>query len=171
MSCAATFVSTASAVERVVHDDLSIAIDRVRCRDEDDLRARAETLARQPFDLGKGPLLRLHWLEAPGVDGLLMLVVADLVADQWSLGIFWKEVTALYREGTSGEPATLADVPVRFGDFADWQRAWLESGALNEQLTYWRNQARSTTASPPLADRSSVPDADHARGSSRVLGM
>ena len=142
------FVSTASAVERVVHDDLSIAIDRVRCRDEDDLRARAETLARQLFDLGKGPLLRLHWLEASGVDGLLMLVVADLVADRWSLGIFWKEVTALYREATNGEPATLADVPVRFGDFADWQRAWLESGALNAQLTYWRN--RLAALPPPL---------------------
>ena len=141
-----TFVATGTTVERVVHDDARIGIDRVRCSDEDELLARAEALARQPFDLGTPPLLRLHWLEATGADPLLMLVVADLIADRWSLGVFWKEVAALYREARTGTAAVLADLPIRYEDFSGWQRSALESGALDHQLTYWRKRL---TALPP----------------------
>src|SRR6202034_507669 len=34
----------------------------------------------------------------------------------------------------------LGERNLQYGDFAVWQREWLSSGVLDEQLTYWRKQ-------------------------------
>ena len=68
------------------------------CEDRAISRRKPKTLVRRPFDLSSGPLLRLYYLDAPGGDGLLTLVIHDIVFDEWSRGLFWKETAAFYRE-------------------------------------------------------------------------
>src|SRR5262249_22987721 len=54
--------------------------------------------------------------------------------------IFPFELAALYRAYSSGQPNPLPDLNVQFGDYAHWQREWLQSGEAARQVAYWRKQ-------------------------------
>src|SRR5437764_4737795 len=99
------------------------------------------------YDLGRGPLLRLGLVRMAEEEWILLLGMHHIVSDGWSMGILLRELSALYRayiEG-GGEEEELKALPVQYADFAVWQREWLEGGALEDQLGYWRGQLRGTT--------------------------
>jgi hypothetical protein len=63
-----------------------------------------------------------------------------IVGDGWSLGVFLREVTALYAAFSSGQSSPLSELPVQYADFACWQREWLQGDRLDSQVAYWKNQ-------------------------------
>jgi non-ribosomal peptide synthetase component F len=63
-----------------------------------------------------------------------------IVSDGLSTGILIKEVGMLYQAYGRGEESPLEELPIQYADFAVWQRQWLQGGALEEKLEYWRNQ-------------------------------
>jgi amino acid adenylation domain-containing protein len=108
--------------------------------------ARAE--GRRPFDLERGPLLRLALLRLASNEHLLLAVFHHIVSDGWSMGVFLRELSELYRAFTAGEPSPLPPLPLQYADFALWQRGWLAGETLERQLAYWRRQLAGV---PPLA--------------------
>ena len=93
---------------------------------------RAEAL--YPFDLERGPLFRFSLLRLGAEDHAVLVTVHHIAADALSLDIFIRELSLLY----AGQE--LPKLPVRYVDYAAWQRAWAEGGALEEQLAYWRRR-------------------------------
>jgi non-ribosomal peptide synthetase component F len=68
-----------------------------------------------------------------------------IVSDGWSMGVLIKEVAALYEAFAQGATASpLAELTVQYGDFAHWQREWLQGEVLERQLSYWRRQLGGT---------------------------
>src|SRR5262249_13274985 len=63
-----------------------------------------------------------------------------IVSDGWSMGLLIKEVATLYGAYSEGEASPLPEPPVQYGDFAVWQRGWLQNEELERQLAYWRGQ-------------------------------
>ncbi|MFQ6030541.1 MAG: amino acid adenylation domain-containing protein, partial [Dehalococcoidia bacterium] len=110
---------------------------------EEEARHRATQEYQRPFDLSQGPLFRgvLYQLEAEHF--LLVLVVHHIAFDGWSQGVMTRELSQLYQAFSSGLPASLADLPVQYADYAQWQRDYLQGEVLEEQLAYWRNQLGS----------------------------
>ena len=100
----------------------------------------ADEEARRPFDLRTGPLFRATLIRLGEQDHLLLLTVHHIVSDGWSIGVFYRELSVLYRAFTNGEPSPLMDLPVQYTDFAVWQREWLQGEMLEKQLSYWKNQ-------------------------------
>jgi amino acid adenylation domain-containing protein len=100
---------------------------------------------RKPFDLSRGPLLRVKVLRAGERENVLLLSMHHIVSDGWSIEIFLRELSALYKAYRAGEEAKLRELPLQYADFSVWQREWLEGGALQEQLGYWRKQLQGTT--------------------------
>ena len=49
-----------------------------------------------------------------------------IVSDGWSMGVLIGEITALYAALRSGAPVPLPELPIQYGDYALWQRAWLQ---------------------------------------------
>ncbi|MFL6261097.1 MAG: non-ribosomal peptide synthase/polyketide synthase [Thermoanaerobaculia bacterium] len=105
----------------------------------------ALALARQPFDLARGPLLRVLLLRLGESRHRLVVVTHHSVADGWSTGIFLRELAALYGALQEGLPSPLPPLPIQYADFAIWQRAWLQGEVLERQVGYWRQQL----ADPP----------------------
>jgi hypothetical protein len=70
-----------------------------------------------------------------------------IISDGWSMGVFIHELTSLYNAYVQNQPANLAPLPIQYGDFALWQKQWLQGDVLQSQLNYWQNQL---TAAPPL---------------------
>ncbi len=93
--------------------------------------------ARRPFDLARGPLFRATLLKVHERDHVLILVVHHIVADGWSAGVFVRELSACYEAHVTGRPSPLPELPIQYGDFAQWQRQWLTGAVLEKELGYW----------------------------------
>ncbi|MFJ4349260.1 amino acid adenylation domain-containing protein, partial [Pseudomonas sp. NPDC089401] len=91
-------------------------------------------LLGQPFDLASGRLLRVGLARIGADEHLLVLVQHHIVSDAWSMQVMVRELCALYQ----GE--ALPPLALQYGDFAAWQRGWLEAGERERQLAYWRAQ-------------------------------
>ncbi|GAB7044444.1 MULTISPECIES: non-ribosomal peptide synthetase [Catenuloplanes] len=109
----------------------------------EDWRRHVDEAARRPFDLAAGPLTRFTLLRRPDGSHALVWVVHHAVADGWSFGVLFGELTAAY----AGE--ALPDAPMQYGDFAIWQREQARLGAFDDDLTYWH---RALTGAPVLLD-------------------
>jgi len=139
------------------------------------LRRNAEVVrlatleARAPFDLARGPLLRVSLLRTTDVDSVFLLNVHHIVADGWSMGVLFRELGALYEAFATGKPSPLPELPIQYGDFALWQREWLAGGnVLDRQLAYWRERLHDLPALQVPADFSRPPVAT-LRGGTHVL--
>ena len=93
---------------------------------------------RRGFDVTRVPLVRWLLLRLAPQDHLLLHVEHHFVHDGWSLAVLLGEVKELYGAFAAGRPSPLPELSIQYADFAVWQRRWLEAGALDEQLAYWR---------------------------------
>src|SRR5918992_1547869 len=96
--------------------------------------------ARRPFDLARGPLLRVCLLKLREEEHGLLLTAHHIVADGWSMEVFIRELSALYQAFSRGLPSPLVGLPIQYADFAQWQRRWLSGEVLAGQLAYWHGQ-------------------------------
>ncbi|MCP4663254.1 MAG: amino acid adenylation domain-containing protein, partial [bacterium] len=116
-------------------------------RQREMLRLAAQEAAR-PFDLERGPLLRVALLHLGAWEHAVLLNLHHIVVDGWSLGVLVRELTALYPALAAGpRRSPLAELPIQYGDFAVWQRRHLHGQALARYLAYWREELAAT---PPL---------------------
>ncbi|CAM3295986.1 condensation domain-containing protein [Corallococcus soli] len=76
----------------------------------------------------------------------LLLTLHHIVSDGWSLGVLFREVTALYEAFAAGRDNPLPPLPIQYADYAWWQREWLQGPVLEEQLQFW---TRHLTGAPP----------------------
>ncbi len=119
--------------------------------------------ARRPFDLARGPLLRSVLLRLTAESHLALVVQHHVVSDGWSIGVFLRELAALYR----GSP--LPELPVQYADYAVWQRSWLERGVLESQLAWWRERLRGAPQALELPTDRPRPPAQSLRGGERSV--
>jgi amino acid adenylation domain-containing protein len=112
----------------------------------------AQTEAQRPFDLARGPLLRAWLLCLGDSEHVVMLTMHHIIADAWSMSIFIDELVALYTGYTTGQPASLPELPIQYADYAAWQRDWLQGDVLHAQLAYWRQQLAEQTVLELPAD-------------------
>ncbi|HSE18132.1 MAG TPA: amino acid adenylation domain-containing protein [Pyrinomonadaceae bacterium] len=115
--------------------------------------AEAQRLAREeaqrPFDLSTGPLVRARLLRLAPEDHVLLLSMHHIVSDGWSMGVLVREVAALYEAYAVGAESTLKELSLQYGDYALWQRDWLQGAVLDQQLAYWRKQLAGV---PPVLE-------------------
>ncbi|MET0398426.1 MAG: amino acid adenylation domain-containing protein, partial [Longimicrobiaceae bacterium] len=120
----------------------------VRGADEEAGRLAGEEALR-PFDLARGPLLRSTLLRLAGADHVLCFTLHHVVSDGWSMDVLMREVSLLYAAARRGEAPRLAELPIQYGDYAVWQRAWMNGQVLEEQLSYWKGRL---SGAPPLLE-------------------
>ncbi|GLZ36653.1 non-ribosomal peptide synthetase [Actinokineospora sp. NBRC 105648] len=85
---------------------------------------------RRPFDLRRGPVFRARLLRLGAREHVLVLAMHHIVTDGWSMGLLVEELNTLY----AGQQ--LAPLPLRYVDFAHWER----ERDLDDQLRYWRDR-------------------------------
>jgi len=111
-------------------------------RDEE-LSRLIDADAARPFDLARGSLVRLTLLRRGDEDHVLLFNVHHIVFDGWSMGIFVRELTTLYRPSHAARSVPDSgpeELPIQYADFAHWQRRRLQEEGLKRQLEYWRRQ-------------------------------
>ncbi len=96
--------------------------------------------ARRPFDLAGGPLLRTVLLRLGAAEHVLLAAMHHIAADGWSMEVFLREVAALYGAFVAGQPSPLPEPPLQYGDFALWERSWLQGESLEARLAAARER-------------------------------
>ncbi|HEX5870174.1 MAG TPA: condensation domain-containing protein, partial [Longimicrobium sp.] len=101
-------------------------------------RRRVREEGALPFDLSTGPLFRALLLRLRPDEHVLFLCMHHIVSDGWSMGVLFREMSALYRapRGAAGPP--LPALAVQYADYAVWQREQLRGEVLDSQLAYWK---------------------------------
>jgi amino acid adenylation domain-containing protein len=121
---------------------------------ETELERLAYEEACRPFDLSRGPLYRIRLIRLDADEHVVLATVHHIVADAWSIGVFLRELGALYAACAVGLPLVLPELPVQYADYAVWQRERLRGGVLEHELGYWREQLHDA---PLLALRTDHP--------------
>ena len=107
----------------------------------------AAQLIREKFDITRDSLFRVRLLTVAPEHHVVLFVMHHLISDGWSLGVIGQEFAELYSAYASGREPSLAPLSIQYADFAAWQRKWLESGELDRQLPYWKEQL---AGAPPV---------------------
>ncbi|MGW8957631.1 amino acid adenylation domain-containing protein [Paenibacillus sp. NPDC055715] len=132
-------------VQRVMPvEDFRLSFFDCSTLSEPDKSTEAERIvlaeASRTFHLGKAPLIRGVVVQMSPQESLFVVVMHHMVSDGWSLGVFLKELAALYDALRLGNASPLADLKIQYSDFAEWQRSKYEAGDMREQLAYWKNK-------------------------------
>ncbi|WP_044596180.1 non-ribosomal peptide synthetase [Burkholderia pseudomallei] len=155
-------------VQRVHADDgagLRLRIDDLRgCADAGARRARILAgQASEPFDLARGPLVRGALVREADDVHTLCVTIHHIVSDGWSIDVFCRELSELYRAFAGGQPDPLPPLPVQYADYAAWQQRGIGGATLHAQAEYWRDAlAGAPTLLELPTDRPRPPQPDYA---------
>jgi hypothetical protein len=92
-----------------------------------------------------------------------VVCVHHVVADAWSLNIVKNDLAAFYAAEVDSSLSKPEPLPIRFGDFVDWQRRLRETEDYQRQFAYWVGEFTS------LAVQGSFPVSPESSAGGRAL--
>ncbi|MBL0387095.1 amino acid adenylation domain-containing protein [Tumebacillus sp. ITR2] len=108
--------------------------------EEEQLHYIRETIAlseSKPFDLKRGPLVRVMLFKRE--EGLyhFYLNLHHIITDGWSNELIAREHGVLYEALLAGEEPQLAELPLQYTDYAEWQEQELSTDRGRGDESYW----------------------------------
>jgi hypothetical protein len=129
-------------------------------------------LSREPFDLARDLMLRATLIRPDAADGaehVLLIRMHHIAADAHSDRVLFDELGELYDAALAGRPAQLPELPIRYADYAAWQRDQLPAF---ERLTgYWAGQLEGSPALLRLPTDRPRPAVQRHQGSHRSFSL
>ncbi|MDT0482760.1 non-ribosomal peptide synthetase [Streptomyces doebereineriae] len=135
-----TFPDEGGRPEQRVGRPRPVALPVVNAAAEDEIAAALRAETTTPFDLTSDLMVRARLLRLSDTDHVLVLGLHHIAADGWTLGVLLRELGALYDAFQRGLPSPLAELETQYADYAVWQRDWLATGPLDNQIDYWRKR-------------------------------
>ena len=141
-----TFPAVNGKPTQVIATDVSLTLPIIDLQQVPDEQREAEAHllatkeAHQPFDLGKGPILRVLLLELSDREHLLIWNMHCIVCDGASSDLFYQDLTTIYKALSAGKASPLTPLPVQYADFTNWQYQWLQGEVLESQVNYWKQK-------------------------------
>ncbi|HEV7857249.1 MAG TPA: amino acid adenylation domain-containing protein [Pyrinomonadaceae bacterium] len=146
--------------------DLSLMEQALR---ETEAARLASDEAVSPFDLSRGPTLRIRVVRLSPEDHIILFTMHHIATDMWSLNVFAREIMTLYDAFSNGLPSPLPELQIQYADFAAWQREWLQGETLEQQLAYWKEHLQGSPALLELPTDRPRPAVQTFRGLSQPL--
>lgn len=155
-----TFEERNGEIFQRVHEDPPSPLELIDASawSEETLHQRIDAEAHHPFDLERGPLVRMQLYRRAPDDHILLICVHHIVGDFWSLVILIEEMQALYPAECRGKPVELPPPAKHYRDFVHWQAELLAGPEGERLLAYWQRQlAGAPTVLDVPADRARPP--------------
>jgi len=106
---------------------------------ENRARQTLAAAARRPFDLSRGPLLRVVVVRLQADAHLVLLVLHRIIGDSASAEILARELFSRYPAARGGRPAPDPAAPRQYQDFTRWQRQAVDLD-LPGQVDFWTSR-------------------------------
>ena len=107
-------------------------------------------LTQKPFDITQLPLIRWQLIKLGDDSHCLLQVEHHLIHDGWSVGIFTKELHAIYEAKLANKAHDLAPLKFTYADFCLWQREAMTGSYYQEMEQYWLDKLADLPASLEL---------------------
>ncbi|MBD0260804.1 MAG: hypothetical protein ICV83_34220, partial [Cytophagales bacterium] len=143
-----TFTMLDEEPRQVIHapGGIDFKVAFVNCRGREDretyVAALAAAEAATPFDLEKGPLIRVKLFQLEAERFVLCLTMHHIISDGWSRKVLTQELVALYAAYRANTPHSLPPLNIQYKDYAEWQHTQWTAGVIQEQKAYWLEQFR-----------------------------
>ncbi|MFG3513205.1 amino acid adenylation domain-containing protein [Streptomyces bobili] len=134
------FADDGGVPRQVIGDGSDFTVAEEELTDPARLAALCRDEAAAPFDLGRGPLIRVRLLRQSEQEHHLLVTAHHSVSDGWSAGVFFRDLVALYEAFRTGRPDPLEPLPVQYADYAHWQRERLAGDLHDRQTDYWKRR-------------------------------
>ena len=92
---------------------------------------------KRALRLETDPLLRMTIIKKESDKHTLVIVLHHIITDAWSMGIFYRELAALYNGYQKGEKPGLEPLPIQYTDYAVWEQSKENEKRLKKQEKYW----------------------------------
>jgi amino acid adenylation domain-containing protein len=97
-------------------------------------------VARVPYDLRRGPLLRPRLIRFPADHHRLYLALHHIVFDGVSVyRVVLPELVLLYNTFCAGQPSPLPEPRTQYAEYARWEQRWITESRVARRLEYWRH--------------------------------
>ncbi|MBI6549674.1 non-ribosomal peptide synthetase [Xenorhabdus lircayensis] len=131
--------------QQVLEDRLVFRSQSCECINGESMNALLQTVRTElvtPFDLSAEPSLRLRHYRLTKTQAAekhyLLLMWHHIAIDAWSIDIFMDELAEIYRSLLEERESQLPALDIIYGDYAKWQREYLQGEVRERQLTYWQ---------------------------------
>ena len=104
------------------------------------IQIQLDRSSHQPFNLTTDIMLRCCLLQLSPTRQILLATMHHIASDAWSMGLFWQQLGQVYTAIATNQPNPLVPLQIQYADYAIWQREWLSSEVLTEQIEYWKQQ-------------------------------
>ncbi len=143
-----TFTDDGGVPQQRIADELMVDVEftMLPAAPEGELQAQLNGLAKHPFALDSGPLIRVHIVTTGRHEQVLLVVIHHIIADGWSMSVLFNELAAAYNAFRHAELPSWAPLTVQYADYAVWQRDRLTGAELSRQINYWRAQLEGVPA-------------------------
>ncbi len=141
-SLRATFLDLPEGPTPRIHEQSEIffQVEDIATWSEAALNERLVQKAYRPFDLERGPLLRIFLFTRTAQEHILLLVVHHIVSDFWSLAVIARELETLYTAERNNVAASFAPLALQYTDYVHWQTDQLAHAEGAQLWKYWRQQ-------------------------------
>lgn len=96
--------------------------------------------ASVPFNLEKGPLLRVHLIQLEDDKYVFYYNMHHIISDGWSIDILSKDVLSFYESFKQGIQVSVSPLRIQYKDYAVWQRDQLKTQSSQEDKQYWTDR-------------------------------
>jgi len=100
----------------------------------------AQEQAGLAFDLERDPMLRVLLLALGADSHVVVFTMHHIASDGWSMTLLARDFVQLYQAFSAGRANPLAPLPLRYVDYAAWQRDRLSGAALEQELRFWQQR-------------------------------
>ena len=167
-----TFIAADGRLLQVIHPakELGVTYSDISSLPPEAREAQVERRVAEagavPFDLVDGPLFEVSLLRLAADDHALVIRTHHSVFDDWSVGVFRRQLSALYDAYASGRSLDSPAPPMTFAMFAREQRRVLAGQAGADELGFWEGELRDA----PLATQLAVQDPGTPQGGAQAAG-
>ncbi|MFB6722079.1 MupA/Atu3671 family FMN-dependent luciferase-like monooxygenase [Kribbella sp. NPDC056345] len=112
--------------------------------DEERIRDWCLATAKPALEPSEAPLWRVRLGRVSADRWVLVLAVHHIVFDGWSQGLFWSELSALYRGEELTGPAA------QYADYARWEHETLTGTNRAKLEAFWRDELAGATVRPAI---------------------
>jgi surfactin family lipopeptide synthetase A len=138
------FRSIEGEPRQVVVSDVDFHIPIIDLTDAPEAEQESEALhlasveGKKPFDLSKGPLLRVILIRLGPQAWMMVLVMHHIATDGWSISRLFRDVTESYAAFLENREPRLPELPIRYTDYAQWQREYMTGPVLQSEIEHWK---------------------------------
>ncbi|MEM7699800.1 MAG: SDR family NAD(P)-dependent oxidoreductase, partial [Verrucomicrobiota bacterium] len=147
-----TFATKDGEPMQILHTGRTVDFREHDCTElgEGELRDLISEHADRPFNLERGPVVRLELFRTADEAHVALLSMHHLVSDAWSVSLIMNDLIEYYFSAKAGRTPQVEPVAASYADFVNWERAHLESEAGERMFEFWQESLAGAPAAIDL---------------------